>query len=248
MNGILDAIFSIEPETGTLLLSIAALVISVVASILGALRKSADDRRQMRGTFNDLLSQISTLKTSLDIALAEGYTATDLPIFNARTGALQKQIAALVSRAAEMHNAANLPLSVAELTIMAEAMALKSAPLAEGYWRRAIAASAEPGDRFAAAVGFGDLLYSLGRNTEATAQFDAVRAMLAPNDFDALGRACYAQANFEARAGLLDEARRSYSAARRAYEQMPNASLRAFRLRDLEQAQEKTLGAHTPAA
>jgi hypothetical protein len=245
MDGILK---SIEPETGTLLLSVVALVISVVASILGALRKGADDRRQIRGTFNDLLSQISTIKTSLDIALAEGYTATDLPIFNARVGALQKQIAALVSRAAEMHNEAKLRLSAAELTIMAEAMALKSTTLAEAYWRRAIAAAAEPGDRFAMAIGYGDLLYNLSRNEEAAAQFDAVRARLPSTDFDSLGRAYYAQANFEARAGLIEEARRSYDAARRAYEQIANASLRTFRLRDLTQAMEKTLGVKAPAA
>lgn len=248
MDGILKSISSIPAETGTLLLSVIALVISVVASILGALRKNADDRRQMRGTFNDLLSQISTLKTSLDIARAEGYTVTDVPLYNARLGALTKQIAALASRAAEMHNAANMPLSAAELAIMAEAMTLKSATLAESYWRRAIAAAAEPSDRFDITIGYADLLYSLGRNAEAAAQFDAVRAMVAANDFDGLGRAHYAQANYEARAGLIDQSHQSYAEARRAYEQVPNPSLRTFRLRDLEQAMEKTLGVRAPAA
>jgi tetratricopeptide (TPR) repeat protein len=248
MDGILKSVFSLEPEAGTLLLSVIALVISVVASILGALRKNADDRRQMRGTFNDLLSQISTLKTSLDIARAEGYTVTDVPLYNARLGALTKQIAALAARADEMHSAARLALSPAELAIMAEAMTLKSATLAESYWRRAVAAAVEPSDRFDMTIGYADLLYSVGRTAEAASQFDAVRASLAASDFDAIGRAYYAQANFEARAGLIAEARRSYDAARRAYEKIPNASLHSFRLRDLEQAMEKTLGVQTPAA
>ncbi len=230
---------AIKPE---LAVSIAALALSAMTWTAGAVRKRAEDRRQMRAQVNDLISQLSTLKASLDVARAEATSLTDVPLYNARLFALTKHIASLGARAVELHREGALKLSPTEFAVIAEALSLRVQPLAETYWRKALSASTDTVDQFDNLIGYGDYLLLCGRQQDAHNAFDNARAAAA-GDPDMIGQVWYAQANFEARGGLRAEAVRSYGEALRAYRAIANAALRDFRIKDVEQAQQRTLGA-----
>jgi hypothetical protein len=222
------------------LISAIALLLSLVATWITLRNKALDDRRQVRSSVHELLSQVFELRAKNEVAKLELRKTGDYQSYNTRTNANLEQLVTTTQLATEIIEQNRVSLSASGYAILATALAISSDPAAARYWQKAVDGASTTYQKTMFMQNYGTYLYEVGRAAEAGRMFDAAAALLLESGAEAfaIGRHHHVHAMTQHQAGLIDGAEVSYAAAAQLYASIGNEQKRIYAEQSLAQSRD----------
>lgn len=239
LEPLIDWLVGTEGQSPTsTIISGVALIVALVATWITLRNKRHEDRRQIRSSVHALISRIFDLRAENEREKLTLLKTGDYQAYNTQTNANIEHLGAIAQLAKDLVEENHVRLSAGELAILANALAMSNDPVADAYWRKAVARASSAHDRTSLYQNYGSYLYATGNRVAGNAAFASAEALLktAGNDPFSIGRHHHVHAMSQYQAGLASDAEASYDLAHQFYASVGNEQRQVFALQSLAQS------------